>query len=181
MKKFLFARIPAINDVVLVFAFTAFLVYGRTIYVFIWKLPSWLKLLTVGEILIVLSYSFVLSLFETTAIVFALLVIGFILPAAWFRNSFVARGVWVVFVCLVSLMILFGFFGILFPNIAQILPRWSAITVGLALLAAFTAPRLRFMRAAALGISDRTIIFLYLFIPASVVGLITTAIRLMFF
>lgn len=178
MKKFLSARVPSINEIVLVFAFTAFLVYGRALYVFIWKLPSWLKLLTTGEILIVLSYSLVLSLAETAAIALALLMISFILPANWFRNSFAVRGVWIAFVCLVSLIALFGFFDILFPHIVKILWRWSAVTIGMAFLAAFIAPRVHFMRVASLWFADRTIIFLYLLIPASVIGLIVTAIRL---
>jgi hypothetical protein len=180
MKKYLSTRLPAINDVVLVLALTAFVVYGRSIYIFIWKLPSWLKLLTVGEMLIVLSYSFVFSLMETIGIVLVLLIISFILPATWYRNAFTVRSVWVVLVCLGSLLVLFGLFGMLSRDLVITLPLWSAITVGLAGLAVFAAPRLRFMGTAALWLSDRTIVFLYLFIPASAVGLIVAAIRLIF-
>lgn len=180
MKKFLSTRIPTINDIVLVTAFTALLVYGRAIYVFVWKFPSFLMLFTVGEISIILSYSFVFSMMETVGVILVLLIISFILPATWFRNTFAVCGIWVVFVCLGSIWILFGFYSILFRNISSVLPPWSAITVGLAGLAAFAAPRLRFMRAATLWLSDRTIIFLYLFIPASVAGLIVAAIRLIF-
>jgi hypothetical protein len=180
MKRILSNRIPAGNDILLLFAFTAFLIYGRTLFIFVWKLPSWLKLLTVNEMLPILSYSFSFNLLETAGVVLALLVIGFILPPAWFRNSFVVRGVWTVFVILVSLMILLGFLNVLMVNISNVLVWWTGATVVLAVLAAFAAPRLRLMRSAALWFAEQTIIFLFLLMPASLIGLIVVAARNIF-
>jgi len=180
MKKILADRIPSSGDIWLVFAFAALFVYGRMLFVFTWKIPAWLKLMTVEEILPILAYALMFSLFEAIAIVLALAVIAFILPPTWFRNSFGAIGVWVVFIYGLSLSVLFAMQAVLINNIAVILVWWTVGTVVLALLAAFAVLRLRFLRTAALWIADRAIIFLYIFVPASLACLIVVIIRNLF-
>ncbi len=170
-------RFPKITDIIPVFAFTAFLVYGRMLYTFVWKLPSWLKFLTVGEILSNLSYALMHSMLETLGIVLFLLAVSFVLPSAWFRDVFVPRGVWTLSVWFVSWAIYFSRLSKVGSDFIAYLYLWTAITVVIALFAAFVAARTRWMRSAALWFADRAVIFLFIFIPASFVGALVVAVR----
>ena len=179
-KSQLLKRIPPFNDILLVSAFTALLVYGRMLYIFTWKLPSWLKFLTVGEMLSVLSYSLSFVLLETAGIVLVLVLISFLLPQAWFRDVFVIRSVWMVAIWLVSLMVFFERLSELGLDLLVVLYLWTGITLAVALAVAFLATRVRFMRSLATWIADRAVIFLFIFVPASLIGTIVVAARNIF-
>ena len=174
-------RFPAFNDILQVFAFTAFLVYGRLLYVFAWKLPSFLKNLTIEEILAILAYSLMVALLETGLLTSALTAFAFLFPAKWFRDDFVTRGTWAVTVWLVSWMIYFARMQALGLELgltmADYIYPWIFTTLALAALAAFLFSRVRFMRAAATWFADRTQIFLVIFIPASLIGAIVAFVR----
>jgi len=180
MKSNLIKRIPPFSDILSTLAFTALLVYGRMFYVFTWKLPSWLMFLNVGELFSILSYSLAFALLETISIVLVLLLIGFILPPAWFRDVFVVRGLWLVTVWLVSLMIFFERLSELGLGLLVALYLWVGITILVAILAAFFSTRVRIMRAAALWFADRAVNFLFVLVPASLIGMIVVAVRNIF-
>jgi hypothetical protein len=174
-------RLPAFNDILQVFALTAFLVYGRLLYVFAWKLPSWLKNLHGDEILSILSYSLANALLESLALTLLLSLLAFLLPARWFRDDFIVRGAWAATIWLVSWMIYFArmkSLGLeLGLTMADYVYPWILVTLALAALAAFLSTRLRFMRAPVAWLADRTLIFLFLFIPASLLGAIVMLVR----
>ena len=68
------------------------LVYGWSLYRFMWILPGWLKFLALDEILSLLSYTFAVSLLDSLIVVAVLTVLAFILPRNWLRDDFVLRG-----------------------------------------------------------------------------------------
>jgi hypothetical protein len=174
-------RFPSPGEMIQAFAFIAFLVVGRLLYIFAWKLPSWLMYLTVGEIFSVLSYSLFFAMLECLELTLILLAICFALPAKWFKDAFVVRSVWLMTVWLVSLMIYFARMSALGLElgltVVEYLYPWTFVTLGIAALAAFASSRVRFMRTAALWFADRTIIFLFVFVPAALVGLIVVLFR----
>ena len=177
----LMKRFPARDELLSVLSFIAFLVYGRMLFVFAWKLPSWLNYLTLGEIFSILSYSLAVALFESAGYVFFFALICSFLPERWFRDGFVARSAWSVMIWLGSWWIYFislagsGIEGGL--SVLSNLYLWLAVTVALALAAVFLSARVRWMRAAATWLADQTIIFLFLLIPASLIGLVVVIIR----
>ncbi len=173
-------RFPKLNEILPVLAFTSFLVYGRMFYVFVWKMPSWLKFLTAEEILSGISYSLAFDLLESLSLTLLLVAISFILPSPWFRDVFVTRSTWLMTVWMVSLMIYFDRLSKLGLDFLIWLIPWTAVTLIVALLAAFFAANVRVMHRAALWIADRTIVFLFLFIPASLVGAVVVATRNIF-
>jgi hypothetical protein len=182
MKLDILKRFPPFKDVLPVFAFTALLVYGRLVYIYAWKLPSWMMFLTIGEMLSILSYALSFALMESIGLTLILLVISFVLPLKWFRDLFIPRSVWLAVIWLVSLMLFFQRLsgsGLGLSILVEFYP-WIGVTVLIALLASFAAGRIRLLKTVSMWFADQAIIFLFLFIPASLIGLVVVAVRNIF-
>lgn len=146
MKK----RLPAFASILPVFAVIAFLVYGWTMIVFLWKLPSWILYLTLGEILAVFAYSMTFALLESFLILTLLLLACMALPPAWMRDAFVTRATFAVLVSLGSIMLYMARYAVVGYDFIRFLIPWSLAALALTGLAAFFSTRLRWMvRAAA--------------------------------
>jgi len=132
-------RLPAFASILPVFAVIAFLVYGWTMIVFLWKLPSWILYLTLGEILAVFAYSMTFALLESFLILTLLLLACMALPPAWMRDAFVTR-----------IMLYMARYAVVGYDFIRFLIPWSLAALALTGLAAFFSTRLRWMvRAAA--------------------------------
>lgn len=174
------SRLPNRDAIASVFAIIAFLVYGWTTVVFLWKLPSWLLFLTLDEILAVFAYSMVSALLESLTALAVLLFACLILPSHWMRDVFVARGTTAALFGLGSVMLYMYWFAIVGDDLLPALPLWSLGGLLVTLLFAFLSPRLRVWACAAAWLSDRLIIFLYLFLPLSLVSLLIVIYRNVF-
>ena len=174
-------RFPARSDLLLTLAFTAFLVYGRMLFVYAWKLPSWLNYLALGEIFSILSYALVIALLESAGYVLFFALISALLPERWFRDGFVARSAW-------GVAIWIGSWWIYFTRLAGMgieggltalsdLYLWLAVTVAMVIVAVAVSARIRWMRTAATWLADQSLIFLFLLIPAALIGLAVVIIR----
>ena len=104
-----------------------------------------------------------------------------ILPSKWLRDDFIARGAWALLVWVISWTIYFvrvQLLGLeLGLTMADYVYPWIFVTLALAALASFLSSRIRFMRTFATWLADRTLIFLFIFIPASLIGAIAVIIR----
>jgi hypothetical protein len=94
----LLSRFPTREDIYRVFATLIFVTYSWTVVLYLWKLPSWLKSLSGGEILTVLAYSLVNPLVESLVVMFLLIVLCVVLPGRYFRDKFTAQGSGIVLV-----------------------------------------------------------------------------------
>jgi hypothetical protein len=175
------SRFPAWGEIVSVFAFISLLVYGRMLYVFVWKTPSWLYYLTTGEIFSILSYSLVVSFFESAGYTALLAMIGFLLPERWFRREFITRSAWGMTGWLAVLVLYFhglsnpGFGGGMFrPNT---MAPWALVALIAGILFAIFSPLVRPMKTSAMWIADQAIIFLYIFLPTSLIGAVVATLR----
>lgn len=174
------SHLPSRDAVIPVFAVIAFLVYGWTMVVFLWKLPSWILFLTLDEILAVFAYSMVSALLESLAALAILLLACLILPSRWLQDVFVTRGTTAALFGLGSMMLYMYRFAIVGDDLLLSLPLWSLAGLLLTLLTAFLSPRLRVWVHAAAWFSDRLTIFLYLFLPLSLVSLLIVIYRNIF-
>jgi hypothetical protein len=174
------SRLPAIDAIPPVLAVISFLVYGWTLVVFLWQVPSWILFLTPGEILVVLAYSMTSSLLESLAVAGILLFVCMLLPSRWLRDVFVTRGTLAVVFGLGSIMLYMYRFSLVGYSYIDHLVPWSLAGLGLTLLLTFISPRIRPIVRAAAWISDRMIVFLFLFIPISLVSLLVVLYRNLF-
>jgi len=169
-------RFPGWQAVTSVYAVAVLLVYGWTAYWIVWELPSWIYYLTLPEILLVISYTMVVNLLESLAVMVGVLLVSFVVPRSWFADRFSAAGSLLSIVVGLVLMYYSGpvqsaesfayapliQMGLLFLaglGLAILLARWRPLADFLDLLA------------------DRARIFLYLSLPFSALALLVVIIR----
>lgn len=175
MKK----RFPPLAQILPVYAVIVFLMYGWTLMLVFWKLPSWLLSLTAWEIVSILAYSFALNLVESLFFLGLLLGAGAVLPGRILRHDFAARGASFMLVVLASMMLhlaLYADTDLREAFILSLLPWWAVSLLAAVLFVALTVRWAR-LRTWLLEFSDRLIVFLYLFLPLSFISLIIAVAR----
>jgi hypothetical protein len=171
-------RFPAFRELVPVYAVISFLLSGWTIVAFLWKLPSWLLMLNGGEMMVIFSYSMLTNLLESLLVTLFLIVICVVLPSRFLYDDFVARGTILSAGLIGSLMAFLGSymrFGM--ERFVYLLVAPLLVLVLTALALVFSARR-GVLRSAALWISDRLTVFLFLIVPLTLVLSIYIAFRL---
>ena len=169
-------KLPPLHEIFRLYATIVFLVYGWTSLAFFWKVPSWLYFLDLGEIVSILAYALSSTLFESVIILLLFVLASLVLPASWLRNKFVVRGsiifysltFWVVLLTLSSLIQL--------PTTRDvlILALGFPLTAGLGIMLTDKMPLFhRFMGY----LSNQLTIFLYLWLPLSLAGILILIIR----
>jgi hypothetical protein len=172
-------RLPPLTQILPVYAVIAFVVYGWTIILVFWKLPSWLFFLHGGEIVAILSYSFLLNLLESLIVLIGLLGLCWLLPARLLRDDFNVRGAALALVLLVSIMLhlwVYNNSDLREAFIRSLLPWWG-VTLALAAVLVWWASRTAWLRRGLLELSDRLVVFLYIFVPMSLISLVIVIIR----
>lgn len=173
-------RLPEFSAILSVYAVISSLIYGWTLVIFLWKLPSWILFLTISEIMVLLAYSLTSALMESLAVLGTLLLASALLPPAWMRDLFVARGTFTAITGLGAIMLyLYQYASIGYDFINELIP-WSLAALGLTLLVAFLAGRIRLLVRTAAWISDLLTIFVYVSVPASLVSLLIVLYRNLF-
>jgi hypothetical protein len=145
----------------------------------LWKLPSLIDFLNIGEILSVLTYPLATNFIESLLVLCAPLLLSLILPEKWFHAVFVARGAALAISGLgYAIFLAFQFQTINgYPD--AFLNMWSlALVAGIIGLIVFVVGRTPLLRRGIEGLADRAIIFLYITIPLSVVALLWILIRM---
>jgi len=166
-------RLPKFKQIVPVYAVIAFMSFAWAILVFTWKLPSWLYFQTIYEIFAILAYIFMQTFFDTLLYLAALLIVCLILPARVFKDKFEARGTWAVIGVLGTYI---TYVNTLFAVGGSVISwTFAALLIGIAL--ATLSAYINWLAKIVLEISDRLIIFLYIFIPMSLVSILTVFIR----
>lgn len=171
-------KIPPFPEILALYATIVFLIYGWAIVTFFWKVPSWLYFLSLGDIIAILCYALASSLVESTLILLIFLLIGLILPSGWLADNFVVRGSLII--CILTFwMALFTL-----VTLIQLPTSNDLISFGLAAfltiaVAIFAADRLSALRKMMIALSDRLTVFLYVWLPLSVMGILVLLVRLL--
>jgi len=172
-------RLPPFAQILPVFAIIVTIVYAWGLYRFVWRLPSWLHYLTVGEIFGILSYMLVTAFFESLLLVGLLLGLCALLPRQ-FRDTFLVRGTGIAlgfFLGILAFMIVYERTG---STYLVTIPYWTIASPALATLLGWLFPRTRLLASFAAWTSDRLLVFLYLFLPLTALGLIVVVVRNLF-
>ncbi|MCJ7435649.1 MAG: hypothetical protein MUO77_19370 [Anaerolineales bacterium] len=166
------SRLPGLTHVISVYSLIVILIYGWTSYWLAWNLPSWLGFITLGDILGIFAYSFVVNFVESLAVLIAVLFLGVILPEKYLRGDFVLIGGFVVLYFLI-----FGMFLIYDFVPLQRLGQLVTVAILLFFVAQYAIRRFCLARKAIEALADRSIIFLYVTIPVTIVGLFIVFLR----
>jgi hypothetical protein len=167
---------PSLGQVQAVYGVITLLVYGWTIYWYLWKLPSYVYFLTITEMLVVFAYAVAMNFIESLMVLALPFLLSLLLPAKWFRDVFVSRGTALVIVLLIFLM---RYIGIItayqdIPASMLYLAPAAILVMG---LVAFLAGWIAFVRRILDEVASRAVIFLYVLIPLSLISLLVVAIR----
>lgn len=164
-------RLPSLQENLQVYAVIATFLYTWTILRLFWELPSWLKFLTVGELIPLFAYALSTNLLESLLVLAGLNLVFFLLPRRWLRISFVPGS---------FLLIVFGF-GYLIYFVSAFekealhpagLWFWSLAFYVLLVPFSLIAGRIPGVKNLAELISDRLIVFLYLIVPFSLLSVL---------
>lgn len=165
-------RLPGAFQIAQVLAVIMLMVYGWTLYWYLWKVPSWMYYLTLGELAGIYAYAASVNLLESLLALAGLLLLAFFLPRAWLSDSFAARGTAFLLPLLAYIMVLSNSFETVSEkNYPSTLIHWSPLALGFALLLAYLAGKWTPLRRALEKFSARAVIFLYVFLPISVISL----------
>jgi hypothetical protein len=168
-------RFPKFSEVVQVYAVNAFIVNAWVLMWIFWKVPSWMFYLSIGEILALLCYILATAFLEGLLLGAGVTTVGFILPARWFRDRFVVRGV---------LVSLFGIAYLIFfalhvreGEIPDYLVEWLPYIILASFVLTYLLERISLLEKIIGGFSERLTVFLYFSVPAGVLSLLVVLIR----
>jgi hypothetical protein len=176
---FIVKRIPKWDQITPVYAVIVQIIYIWTILWFFWKLPSLLYYMNIQEILATISYIWATNLLESLVVLCGPLLLSVILPANWFRDLFIVRGTALILPGLGYLIYIAYHFQSRSEYPAVFFKPW-AVSLAFSILFAFVfiAGRVNVLRKVIEFIADRAIIFLYLFIPLSLISVLSILFRL---
>jgi hypothetical protein len=172
LKLFFSQRIPSRSEILAVYSITVMLIYGWSTYWFIWNLSSWISFLTSGEIWAIYCYTAAVNFIESVSILIGIVCLCIFLPPKWMRDNFVWHASSIVSLCLIYLMV------ILAQSVPiSDLPRYAAYGLIIFVILHFISIKTRWLRTLVEESAERSIIFLYISIPISIVALISLMIR----
>lgn len=180
MVEKIIARFPDKQSIVNVFATAAFIVYGWTIYASFWKIPSWIFYLNLNEIFSIYAYSFITNFVESALLTLGLVFLGFFLSGNFWKDGFLAAGIVVLFVSVGSALWHMWLYED--PNLRVSFVnsqfRWWMMTALIALVASSACVRHPWLRRILENLADRFAVFLYIYIPLTILSLGIVIIRM---
>ena len=180
MLSTLRTRIPDKRNIVTVFAVAMFLVYSWTLFTSFWKLPSWLFFLQLGEILSIYAYAFVVNFLESLLLLLVALLPAVFLPRAWWKDTFIPRGVALILIVLGSAILHMSLYRTPDTRPAFVSGQliWWVGTVLLAVLLTWVAGSVKWIRSGLEGMADRFMIFLYIYLPLTMIAFLVVVARI---
>lgn len=170
-------RLPSFASLTQVYSVIAILVYGWTIYRYVWRLPSWLHYLTMGELVGLFSYAMLTGLVESLLILGILVSISALLPERFLLDNFIVRGTAFSLGLLIPLIV----FWVLYEQMSSLLGNyqvmWTIGTIIVTILLVVLSARIRWLAALLSALSDRFVVFLFLLMPLTFLGLVIVVIR----
>ena len=171
-------RLPERSAVLPVYSVVAVPIFGWTITSWLWKLPSWMNFLTAAELAGIFSYAMLTALAESLLILGLLLLLSLLLPVRSFRDQFVVRGTWLAISLALCVLGNGAWRGMTRFTYAEApLALWSLVSVLLIIALTWISSKVRFMSQAAVWISDRLTVFLFILIPISILSVLVVIAR----
>jgi len=172
-------RLPDWQSIIGVYATAVFVIYGWMLFRSFWKVPSWMFFLSLGEILSVYAYSFVVAFIESMVVLAVLILVGFVLPAGWWNDRFTSLGmIWLI---VVEGSIMLRLYEIRAPAFWEEFVynqgAWWATTLALALVLSLVVSRINWLRKGFELFAERLVVFLYFYMPITGISFLVVILR----
>jgi hypothetical protein len=175
------AKLPSRQEALAVFSVIVFIVFSWSLYRTFWWIPSWLEYLSIWSILVIIAYVMAFALFESLAMMGLMLVLCLIIPRNAFKDQFIAQG------SILSLLLGLGAFliqrdvGVIYRlELEQTLLYPALILAGMVIVVyflSFSFKKIPLLSRLALAAAERMTIFVYLYIPLGLIGLLVVVAR----
>jgi len=172
-------KLPPWSQIYPVYAIIVIPVYGWTIYWALWKLPSWLDFLPLGQIGVILCYLMATNFFESLLMLLGVVMVSLILPRKWFRDVFVSRGSMLAASVLIPIMV-FEYHNDKPADYFSKFPMLMLIIFLIACASVFLAGWIGIVRKAVEALAENAVIFLFVLLPVSLLSLIIVIVRNLF-
>lgn len=169
-------RLPVFEQILAVYAVAAFMLFSWSLLWFFWNVPSWLHFMNLGVLFATLSYAMAASFLEGLTFLGLLLIVAFLLPSAWFRDHFIARGA-AVAISLLGLIMLRDYWIVSENYLLKPMATFGFAFVLLTAILLFLAVKFSWMAKALSVLADRLTIFLYLFVPLAILSILNVLLR----
>jgi hypothetical protein len=172
-------RIPYWQDTIYVFSGVIFIIYSWSVRGFLYQLPSLILYHRILDIISVLFYLMAFALLESLVVMSGLILLGFILPRKWFVEGFAYKGFLTAFVAGISMISLQGYL----YSLNYETPSMNIVYLGLFVtLVALVGLILLFQKLSKLQkilliVEEQLQIFIYLYIPLGIAGLMVIFFR----
>ena len=172
-------KIPNLETVMAVYSIITAMLYFPAFLHYLWKLPSWLLFSSFSDLSIIYFYMVTVNFIESILVLMMILAFSIVLPARWFRDRFVSKGVMLT-VFLLGFLIYLGRYmwpETLFPwGVVRLSPLIFAAIVAIV----FILDEIPFLRKLLEEIANRFTIFLYILIPISILSAVIVLFRNLF-
>lgn len=165
-------RLPNRNQVFPVYGLIVMGIYGWSIIQFLRDFTGWIKFLTLGEISSILAYTLTIDIFESLFLLAGLVAFAVVLPLKWFQEDFIVQGG----ANAIYIIGMFMFVAFL-PNPSHLPENFIVRRIIDLTLLQFVIRYLSWPRNIIKSLADRSTVFLYLTIPASLIAVIVVIIR----
>ncbi|MBN1304427.1 MAG: hypothetical protein JXA13_08325 [Anaerolineales bacterium] len=178
MMKKLFGRFPARNEISMVFGVVVFAVYAWSIKMYFYEFPAFILMYGVWELFSIFAYMMTFALVESVLVTSLLVLLGFLLPAGWYREGFSYKGS-------LTIALAAGFSIYLQKTLTMDFPSYRyLLTVVVTYLLVLTsmiyaASRFEHLRKLILFLADRISIILYLYLPINFISLLVVIFRIL--
>jgi hypothetical protein len=173
------SRLPGVKEILPVYAVIVFFLLSWATLAFFWKFPAWLNYLTLGEVTVLYLYAAFTEFLESLVYLLILLLLCIILPSKFLKDGFLVRGT-IAAVAMPGLILLVNYL-IVFHEFTA----WQAALSGLMLMGAVVAlliwltAKYQTVEKGVLLFGDRTVIFLYLYIPLMIISSVVVLARIL--
>lgn len=171
-----FNRFPAFDQILAVYAVAAFMLFSWSLLWFFWNVPSWLHFMNLGVMFATLSYTVAASFLEGLTFLVLLLIVAFILPPTWFRDHFTPRGS-AVTISLLGLIMLRDYWIVSENYFLKPMTTFGLVLAALMAILLFLTVKFSWMAKALSVLADRLTIFLYVFVPLSILSILNVLLR----
>jgi len=158
-----------------------FIVYSWTLYRTFWWVPSWLEYLSVWGVLVIIAYALAFALLESLALMGVISVLSLVLPRRIFKDQFILQGSTLSLALGVGAFLIQRNVGVIYRlELEQTLLYPALILVGVVLLAfifSFLFRKIGLLSRLALMAAERMTIFVYLYVPLGLIGLLVVVVR----
>jgi hypothetical protein len=169
-------RLPAFGQILAVYAVAAFMLFAWSLLWFAWNIPSWLHFMNLNMLFATFSYAAAASFLEGLTFLALLLIMAFILPSAWLRDHFAARGA-ALTVSLLGLIMLRDYWLVSDNYLLKPMIPFGLTLAALSAALLFLTVKFAWMAKALSALADRLTIFLYIFIPLSILSIVNILVR----